>query len=245
MKVVAIVEARLCSERLPGKVLLPIEGRPALECLLERLKRVKNVDEIVLATTKNPADTALASLGRRLNIESYRGSEDDVMGRVLEAAQEAEADVIVEITGDCILLSPELLEAAIDEYKQGDVDILTNTKQLSYPQGVDVQIFSVKLLEDAYEKTQDPAHREHVSLYFYENEHAYRIKHLQAPEEYRAPEYRFQLDYLEDYEFLRAVYRHLYPENPHFDLKEIFELLKDKPGLVTINKDMQEKPVRG
>lgn len=244
MKVVAIVEARLCSERLPGKVLLPIQGKPALECLLERLKRVKNIDEIVLATTKNPADSTLASLGRRLNIESYRGSEEDVMGRVLEAAQEAEADAIVEITGDCVLLSPKVLEDAIEEFKQGEVDILTNTRNGSYPQGVDVQIYSVPHLAEAYEKTQDAAHREHVSLYFYENADQYRIKDLEAPEGFRAPDYRFQLDYLEDYEFIRAVYGKLYPTNHHFDLPEIFELLNEKPGLVEINRHMEEKAVR-
>jgi spore coat polysaccharide biosynthesis protein SpsF len=244
MRVVASIEARMGSSRLPGKVLMPVLGEPALARLIERLRRAQTLDGIVVATTVSGADDPIADLCRRLSIPYYRGSEEDVMLRVAEANRSVEADVVVEITGDCILLSPQVIDEAVRFYLEGSYDVVSNTWELSFPQGVDVQVFSRALLEEALSKTQDPAHREHVSLYFYEHPKMYRIHHLKAPEPFRAPELRFQLDYPEDLAFIRSIYERLYPADSRFDLEAIFALLEREPELKRINAAMQEKPLR-
>jgi len=242
--IVATIEARMRSSRLPGKVLMPILGKPALGRLLERLQRAKKIDEIVLATTVDPSDDTLETFGRSVGVQCYRGSEDDVLDRVVRAAASAGADVIVEITGDCTLLCPEVIDHAIELYRINDYDVVSNTWNLSYPQGVDAQVFPYRLLADVAQKTTDPAHREHVSLYFYEHPELYRIHVFDAPSEFHAPELRFQLDYPEDLEFIRSVYAELYPENPEFSLGDIFALLARKPALKDINAHCKEKTIR-
>jgi spore coat polysaccharide biosynthesis protein SpsF len=242
--IVATVEARMGSSRLPGKVLLPILGKPALAHLLERLGRARRVDRIVVATTTNPADDAIDALARSVGAGSYRGSEDDVLDRVRRAAATVDADTIVEVTGDCPLLCPEVIDRAVEIYRTNTFDVVTNTWRLSYPQGVDAQVFARALLEEAAGETRDPAHREHVSLYFYENPDRYSIHVFEAPPEVRAPELRFQLDYPEDLAFIRAVYGELYPANPAFGLSDIFALLARRPELRRINAHVREKPVR-
>jgi spore coat polysaccharide biosynthesis protein SpsF len=234
----------MTSSRLPGKVLMPIAGKPALVHLVERLRRVRALDDIVVATTINATDDAIAEAMAGIGARCYRGSEDDVMGRVVEAAASAQADVIVEVTGDCILLAPEVIARAIEAYHGGGYDVVSNTWRLTYPQGADAQVFSWRSLADAAATTDDRAHREHVSLYFYEHPERYRILHLEAPAEFRAPHLRFQLDYPEDFEFIRAVYDELYAENPAFSLAEIFGLLARKPHLTRLNAHVTEKPVR-
>ncbi len=245
MKVVATVEARMTSSRLPGKALAPILGRPALAHLLRRLQRAGGVDDIVVATTVHPVDEAIETLARHCGVRCYRGSEDDVMGRVVEAGASADADVLVEITGDCILLAPEVIDEALGIYRRSGYDVVSNTWKLTYPQGVDVQVFAWSLLAEAAGQTTDSDHREHVSLYFYEHPERYRIYHLEAPSAFRAPEWRFQLDYPEDLQFITAVYEALYPTNPDFTLQDIFTLLRQRPELRRLNAQMKEKPIRG
>lgn len=244
MKIVATVEARMTSSRLPGKVLAPIAGKPALVHLVDRLRRVSALDDIVIATTVNADDDAIAEAMRRIGVRCHRGSEEDVMGRVVDTAASAGADVIVEVTGDCALIAPEVIDRAIALYQTGHYDVVTNTWKLSYPQGADAQVFAFGLLADAAARTTDPAHREHVSLYFYEHPEKYRIHNFEAPPEFTAPHLRFQLDYPEDLQFITAVYAELYPRNPAFSLSDVFDLLKRKPHLGQLNAGVTEKPVR-
>ena len=241
--IVATIEARMGSSRLPGKVLMPILGKPALAHLIERLQRARRIDQIVLATTVNSADDALEELSRSMGVGVYRGSEDDVLDRVMRAAGSVQADDIVEITGDCTLLCPQVIDHAIEIYLREDVDIVSNTWKPSYPQGIDVQVYSFRLLADVAQRVSDPVYREHVSLYFYEHPELYCIHLFEAPSEFRAPDWRFQLDYPEDLEFIRSVYGELYPENPEFSLHDIFALLARKPELKDINAQCKEKPL--
>ena len=242
--IVATIEARMSSSRLPGKVLTPILGKPSLALLVERLQRSRRIDKIVLATTVNPADDALEELSRSMGLHVYRGSEEDVLDRVLCAAGSVEADDIVEITGDCTLLCPEVLDHAVELYLESDCDVVSNTWRPSFPQGIDAQVFPYRLLADIARRISDRIYREHVSLYFYEHPELYRIQILEAPPEFYAPELRFQLDYPEDLDFIRAVYAELYPENPEFSLPEIFALLARKSELKAINAHCKEKPLR-
>jgi len=242
--IVATIEARMGSSRLPGKVLADIVGRPALGHLVDRLRRARRVDEIVLATTTSPTDEPLVEFAKTWGVHCYRGSEDDVLDRVVRAVATVGAETVVEVTGDCPLLDPEVIDRAVGIHLEGGWDVVSNTWRLSYPQGVDAQVFAWASLDEVAKATDDPAHREHVSLYFYEHPERYRIYHMEAPAEFRAPELRFQLDYPEDLAFIRAVYEALHSANPAFSLKEIFDLLARRPELREINGHMQEKPLR-
>src|SRR6266511_3391616 len=142
MKIVSTIEARMGSRRLPGKTLAPIMGRPTLELLVERLRRAKQVDEVVVATTTEPEDDSIEELCRQLQVGCFRGSSEDVLDRVLRAAQEFRASLIVEMTGDCPLLDPAVVDDVISLYLSAKYDYVSNIVERTYPRGLDTQVFS-------------------------------------------------------------------------------------------------------
>jgi spore coat polysaccharide biosynthesis protein SpsF len=244
-RVVASIEARMSASRLPGKVLMDVAGAPALERLVRRLSRAECIDAIVLATTTNPADDTLADWAAARNLPCCRGSEDDVLDRVVEAHRTMGSEIIVEVCGDTPLLDPRVIDAAVDRFFDGDVDVVSNTATLTWPQGIDAQVFRFDALEKVARTQDDPAVREHVSLYFYEHPEIFRIHHLAAPAEETAPEIRLQLDYAEDLDLIRAVYTHLEPRfGDGFSVRDILDLLAAEPDLAAINAHCQEKAVR-
>lgn len=244
-RVVASIEARMGSSRLPGKVLMDIAGQPALTRLLTRLRACEAVDDIVLATSVSPQDDALEAWARDQDVAVYRGSEDDVLDRVVRAQQMMKSDVVVEVTGDCPLLDADVIRLGVETFFANECDVVTNARIPSYPQGADVQVFRFADLAHVAETVSDPAVREHVSLYFYEHPEQYRIIHLIAPSAWRAPDQRLQLDYEEDLRFVREVYARLEPRlGPTFGVQSILELLKAEPALAAINADCEEKAVR-
>lgn len=244
-RVVVSVEARMGSTRLPGKVLADINGVPALTRLYRRLSLCKEVDNIVLATTVSPADDQLISWANKHGVAYFRGSEEDVLSRVVKAQQSMGADIVVEVTGDCTLLDPGLLDMGVLTYFANDCDVVANVRVPGYPQGADIQVFSLSLLEKVEAEILDPAIREHVSLYFYEHPEMYRIMHLLPPPRWNQPELRLQLDYDEDLQFIREVYRKLEPQyGDNFGLEEVLSLLRENPAIAKINAQCIEKPVR-
>lgn len=246
-RVVASIEARMSSSRLPGKVLADIGGTPALGRLLSRLRRCRSLDGIVLATSLDPDDDALADWARREGLACHRGSLDDVLARVVGAHDALGTDIVVEITGDCPLLDPEVVDLGVRTFlaNRESADVVSNTAKPSWPMGVDVQVFGLELLREVERTVADPAVREHVSLHFYEHPERYRIFHLQAPARERAPEQRFQLDYPEDLAFIRAVYARLEPPfGPFFGTAEVLDLLRREPDLALLNARCQEKAPR-
>jgi spore coat polysaccharide biosynthesis protein SpsF len=244
-RVVASVEARMGSGRLPGKMMSDIAGRPALLRLFERLHQARTVDAIVLATTTQPADDPLVRLAETAGIRCYRGSEEDVLNRVVEAHRMMGTELVVEVTGDCTLIDPKVIDLGVTTFIENDVDVVANVVKPSYPMGVDVQVFRLAALAEVESSVRDPAVREHVSLYFYEHPERYRILHLAAPERYRAPELRLQLDYPEDRELIREIYRRLEPRfGNSFGTPEILDLLAAEPALAGINRHCIEKEPR-
>ena len=244
-RVVASVEARMGSSRLPGKVLADVNGVPALTRLFRRLALCKEIDDVVLATTVSKADDALADWARSEGVPCWRGSEDDVLKRVVEAQQSRDSCIVVEITGDCTLLDPGLLDMGVRTYFANSCDVVANVRVPGYPLGVDIQVFSLAALADVEAKISDPAVREHVSLYFYENPEKYRILHLLPPPRWHRPELRLQLDYPEDLCFIREVYSRLEPRyGGSFGVEEILTLLRDEPALAEINAHCEEKSPR-
>jgi spore coat polysaccharide biosynthesis protein SpsF len=236
-RVIASIEARMGSSRLPGKVLADVCGVPALSRLLRRLRRCRRLDGIILATSTASADDALVEWARSEGVSWHRGSEEDVLKRVVEAQRKMDSEVVVEVTGDCILLDPELIDMAIRTFQGNEADLVTNVLQLSYPPGMDFQVFPLEKLLEVERTVHDPAVREHVSLYFYQHPERYRILNLFAPARWHAPDLRIMLDYPEDLRFLTEVQRRLGPHHgDNFGLEEIMALLREEPSLADINR---------
>ena len=244
-KVVASIEARMGSTRLPGKVLMDVGGVPALTRLVRRLRRSKELHEIVLATTTSAADDALEKWALGEGVKCFRGSEDDVLGRVCGAHAMMESDVIVEVTGDAILLDSEVIDMGVRIYRENNFDLVSNSWKPGYPQGVDVQVFTRSLLQEVADTVHDLPVREHVSLYFYENPERYKICHLLPPSRWERPQLRTQLDYEEDYRFICAVYAKLEPKyGDAFGVEEVLRLLDQFPELWELNRHCEEKAAR-
>jgi spore coat polysaccharide biosynthesis protein SpsF len=225
LKIVAIIEARMGSRRLPGKIMRPILGKPMLELLIERLKRSQRLDEIIVATTENPLDDVVENLTQRLSISCFRGSENDVLDRVLRAARSVNADIIVEITGDCPLIDPNIVDDLIDIYLANKFDYVSNILQWTFPDGFDTQIFSTAVLEKVEQLTQDPSDREHVSLFIYTHPEYFTLHNVESP----LPEYwnlKFSVDTLEDFNVISSIFKELYPKNPTFGLYDVIDLVK-------------------
>jgi spore coat polysaccharide biosynthesis protein SpsF len=244
MKTVAIIEARMTSTRLPGKIVLPILGKPMLELLVERLKRANFLDQIIIATTQNHSDDVVEKLTHHIGVGCFRGSEDDVLDRVLRAAHANEADVIVEVTGDCPLIDPAVLDRVIQTYQTKNVDYVSNILKRTYPRGMDTQIFSTSVLEKVSRLTDDPIDHEHVSLYIYEHPEIFSLFNVQSDLQEKFWDIRLTVDTQEDFRLIKAIFELLYPQNPAFTLYDILALLEKRKDLLELNRNIQQKKVR-
>lgn len=242
-RIVATIEARMTSSRLPGKVLAAAENKPMLELMIERLRFVAELDEIVIATTVNRADDPVEDLARRLGVGFWRGSEDDVLGRVLEAATAHRADLIVELTGDCPLIDPLVVSRTIQYYLQANVDYVSNGLAQTYPMGMSVQVFSRTVLEDVAARTNDPADREHVTLFIYRNPEIYSQANVEAHLDETRPDLRLTLDTKEDLEVIRAVFSALRPVRSNFSLADMIDFFKVHPEVAAINAGVVQRHV--
>ena len=240
-KIVATIEARMTSSRLPGKVMLPVLGRPILSYLVERLQRVSSIDEIVLATTINSDDDVLVSFAKTHRIHCFRGSEQDVMGRVVGAAEMLGADDVVEITGDCPIIDPEIIAQVINTYKNNTVDYVSNTFVRSYPDGMDVQVFSWEKLFESSQMTKEPLDREHVTLHILKNPKLFSRINLVAPSSLFWPDLGLTLDEDKDFMLLSKIIEHFYPVKPFFTCGDVIKYLKDNPKLCQINEKVKRK----
>jgi spore coat polysaccharide biosynthesis protein SpsF len=241
LKITAIIQARMTSSRLPGKVLADIGGVPLLTMMVRRLQRAQTVDSICLATTLNRSDDPLIKLADDMGISWFRGSENDVLERVLLAAQREGTSVIVETTGDCPFIDPSLLDACVFAYFATNVHFASNCILSTLPRGTDVKVFSTETLAEVAGLTEDAADHEHVSLYIYEHPERYTAVTLRAFGRLRRPEWRWTVDTAEDLDFVRAVVSEL---GHDFSTIEAVTLLESRPDLVAINKHVRQKPVR-
>lgn len=241
MKIVATIEARMTSSRLPGKVLMPVAGITMLGCLVRRLKVVKSIDCVILATTVNNADDPLVELAKELKIEVFRGDESDVMTRVIGAAASVGADVIVEITGDCPVIDPEIVEQAIQMFKANNVDYVSNSHIRSYPDGMDTQVFRLDTLKRSAAMTDNLLDHEHVTLHIRNHPELFTQIHLIAPPEIYWPELGLTLDEFGDYIMLKKIIEHFDQTNPNFSCLDAVRLLRKKPDWVEINKAVVRK----
>ena len=243
MKIIITIEARMGSTRLPGKSMKPIMEKPMLELMIERVKHAKLVDEIVVATTDHPRDDIIENLAKRLNVGCFRGSEDDVLERVLEAAKAFNADYIVELWGDCPLMDPDVIDDLIKYYLNNDFDCVGTTLDKTFPWGIAALMFPTKILDEVAKITNDPVDRENVSTYIYEHPEKYKIGNLPCLDELKHPEIRLTVDELADFELVKTIYEHLTPLNPDFRTIDIVQFLEEHPEIKNINKDVRQKKV--
>lgn len=241
MKIVATIEARMTSSRLPGKVLLKALGRPMLQHLVRRLRAAPSIDEIVLATTVNVADDVLIEFAEQEGIRAYRGSEDDVMGRVVGAGEMAQADVLVEITGDCPIIDPDIVEQTIRMFLAHQAAYVANNHIKSYPDGMDTQVFRLETLQRSAAMTNHPLDREHVSLHIRNHPELFPHVYLIAPPSLHAPELGLTLDEPADYELIRRIIEHFGESKPLFGCLDVLRLLQENPDWTEINRNVKRK----
>ena len=236
LKIVCSIEARMTSTRLPGKVLLEANGRPMLSHLISRLNTVGLIDEIVLATTHNSTDDILEQLAKESGISVHRGSEPDVLGRVVEAICAAEAGVVVRVTGDNPLCDPAIVQHMINAYCAGEAEYVGNARVRSYPNGMEVEVISARSLLTASENATDDKYREHTCLFIRDSPTEYSSIDVLAPEALHWPELSLTLDEIADYELITAVIEALEYEREIFGCSEIVQFLRKRPDLVALNK---------
>ncbi len=244
MKIVATIEARMSSSRLPGKVLLPALGRPMLWHLVQRLRAVPSINEIVVAATVHPSDDAIEKFCREEGVPFFRGSEDDVMGRVIGAAESVSGDIIVEITGDCPILDPDLAEQTIRMFLRNGSQYAANSFISSYPDGMDIQVFPLEVLKRSYSMTEDPLDREHVSRHIVQNPGLFRHLYVVAPPSLSWPGLGLTLDEPADYELIKRIIEHFGEASPLFGCGEVIELLKSRPDWLQINSTVERRDAR-
>jgi len=237
-RIVASIEARMTSSRLPGKVLMEaINNKSMLEFMIERVRKAALIDDVVVATTINASDDPIVALCHRLSVPCYRGSEEDVLLRVLEAHRSVGSSIIVELTGDCPLIDPAIIDQVVQVYLDNDYDFVSNGHVRSFPDGLDVGIFSVELLEEVEKKTSDPYDRENVSSYIYRSEQ-YSLEGVIADKELFWPELRITLDDTGDYELITKIIHYFYGlNNLDFSAYDIVDYLRSYPKLLRLNAD--------
>jgi len=243
-KIDIIVEARLSSKRLPKKLMFKVLKRPLLDLMIERLKKINFVENIIIATTINKEDDEIVSLANKSGVKNFRGSENDVLGRVVGAANENKTDIIVQITGDNPLIDKEISENIIkfyisnqDKYDfvSNDVGIYSGAFKQEFPMGLNTKVFSSSLLFKVEKITNNPVDREHVVNYILKNYNKYKIYAFKGESKYCRPDLRFTLDYLEDYKVIKLIYENLYEKNNNFSAIDIFNFLDKNPNIKNIN----------
>jgi spore coat polysaccharide biosynthesis protein SpsF len=236
-----IIQARMNSTRLPGKILKPISGRPMLKILLRRLESSRLVDDVIVATTDQPADDAVWENVRQWGYSVCRGPEDDVLARYLQAAEEFNLDVIVRITADCPLMDAGLVDEMLENYlsETDQVDYFSNTLERTFPRGLDVEIFSRKVLQQAARKARHDYQREHVTPYMREN---MRCHNWSACED--SSRFRVTVDTSEDFELVCKVFERSGGIDASLDHRSLVRLLSSDPSLAVINHHVKQKEIR-
>jgi len=231
-KVVAIIQARMSSKRLPNKVLADIAGRPMLWQVVDRVRRVQSLDQVVVATSEGPGDMAIADFCVQNGVQCFRGSHDDVLNRYYQASKLFQADVIIRLTADCPLLDPTVIEKVVQEFLAGHYDYVSNTLEPTYPNGLDTEVLRREALERAWCYARLKSERAHVTPYIWKRPSLFRLGNVKH--DHDLSRLRWTVDEPEDLEFVRRVYSSLAPTTA-FGMADILGLLQRYPDLVKIN----------
>ena len=238
MKVVAIVQARMGSTRLPNKVMRHICGVPMIELLLARLARARQVHQVVLATSVDERNQPLAEHVEGLGYQVWRGSEDDVLDRYVQAARAHSADVVVRITGDCPLLDPEIVDEVVTAFNREAPDYASNTLRRTWPRGLDTEVVALSALEIAGREAAETYERVHVTPFLYH--HAERFRLLPVVGAHDCGSLRWTVDEADDLAMVREVYAALGKDNT-FGWRQVLELVQEHPEIAEINRHVVQK----
>ena len=233
MKVLTIIQARMGSSRLPKKVLMNIEGKFLLQHIIEFVKHSELTDKIVVATSTSSEDDKIIELCKSLNVDYFRGSKEDVLGRYYECANHFQGDIIVRITADNPLIDPTLIDKAVKICKEGQCDYVSNMINQSYPLGYLVEVFTFKILKKMHENVLDKQSREHVTYDIRKNPNRYRIKEFFAPKNYS--NWRLTVDFKEDIELISKIFSKLYVPNSYIKFESVLKFLNENNDLLKIN----------
>jgi spore coat polysaccharide biosynthesis protein SpsF len=241
--VVCIVQARVGSTRLPGKVMLKLCNYTVLYHVLNRVKQSRKIDKIIVATTQNEKDSVIVGEAVFSGVEYYRGCEDDVLDRYYQAAYNSNATEIVRITSDCPLIDPNIIDHTIDMYfkenKNKKYDYACNFISRRYPRGLDVEIFSKEALSKAHKNAKQKHEREHVTPYIYKNPELFTLLSIENASD--ESKYRWTLDVEEDYQLLNEIYEYFWKRNIFFGKDEVINYLKNNVDLLDINSKIKQK----
>lgn len=245
MKTAAIIQARMGSTRLPGKVMLPLDGSHVLTHDVQRVRKADTVDEVIVATSTETADDIVARYADDAGATVFRGSEDDVLDRVFSAATDANAETVVRITGDCPLIDADVINTMVNRLAAEEIDYCSNTFERTFPRGLDVEAFTYESFECVYENAKEPHHREHVTTYYRENDDQFDLVSVTSEEIFdeswmqdRA-DIRLTLDEADDYELLREVYDQVKYEHI-LSIKDAVSIIDDQ-DLHKLNADVKQK----
>ncbi len=240
-KVTAIIQARVGSTRLPGKVLKPLLDKPMLTWVVERAQKSRLIDEVVIATTTQSGDDAIADLCHKEGWFCFRGSEDDVLDRYYQTALQLKSETIVRITSDCPVIDPGICDLLVASFLSiaPSCDYVTNSEPASYPRGLDVEIFSLDALKQAWREDDKPEWREHVTPFIYNNPDRFIIHNISNPVDYSS--YRWTVDTPEDFSLIEKIYN--YFGHGDFSWHDIISACEENPSWRDINTHIQQKTV--
>lgn len=240
MNILAIIQARMGSTRLPGKVMQDIGGATMLARVVNRTRRARLVNEVVVATSTSEKDEALVGECERLGVRLFRGSEEDVLDRYHGAARAFGAEVVVRITSDCPLIDPELIDRTITAFQQQNADYTSNALERTWPRGLDTEVFKAEALKRAWEEAKEPYQRAHVTPYLYQHPEWFRIVPFKGETDYSG--YRWTVDTPADLALVREIYARL-GNRDTFSWREALAVMEADPALAEINREILQKPL--
>jgi len=235
MVIAAVLQARMSSTRLPGKVMRPLLGEPMLGRQIERIQRARLIDSLVVATSTDPADDVVADYVAGLGLAVVRGPLDDVLARFILVIDELEPDAVVRLTADCPLTSPAVIDVVIEQFLRADADYCSNTLQPTYPDGLDVEVVRPSALRAVTAVSDDLAEHEHVTLGVYRRPEQFVLSSVVSERD--LSQLRWTVDTPEDFAFVEQVYGALYERDPQFDVDAILNLLQERPDLGRTSAD--------
>ena len=237
-RVIGIIQARMGSTRLPGKTLIDICGKPLLEHVLDRIQKSTKIDKIVIATTDNIEDKPIVDFSARRGISCFCGSEEDVLDRYYQCAKLYKGDIIVRITADDPFKDPEVADLIIEEILQDDkLDYVSNTIRLTYPEGLDIEVFRFRALEKAWQEATSVLDREHVTPYIWLHPNLFKLKNIEYKK--NLSHMRWTLDTPDDLVMTKAVYKELYKKGGLFLMKDVLDLMEKHPEIEELNANVE------
>ena len=237
MRVVAIVQARMGSTRLPGKVLADIQGHPMLWYVVQRTRAATTLNDVIVATTTQSPDADIVDFCSQLGVTCFRGHEDDVLDRYYQAALREKADVVIRITSDCPLIDPEIIDTVVRAFVAGQYDYASNSLVRTYPRGLDTEVMTFDVLEQAWFRARKPYERAHVTAYIYDKSSDFRLLSVTGDNDYS--QYRWTVDTPEDLELVRTIYGRLKGSDAF--LNDVIQLLQREPAIADINRGISQK----